>query len=147
MCQEFCSQGGWWWSGPGGCLVLGGGSPIFQGGMVWSGLVVPGVSNFFWGVWWGVSNFSGGSLSNFSGGWSGLGGSLQFFGGSPTPPPPDTVNERPVRILLECILVHYLIYYLLDTWARSVREVISHQATSSSSVLQNDWGPEIPKKV
>ena len=65
------------------------------------------------GVWSrGVSNFLG--VSKFSGG-------LQFFGGSPNffffqifpqnffwdapTPPPETVNARPVRILLECILI------------------------------------------
>ena len=83
-----------------------------------------------WGVWsWGgVSNFSGGSpifwgVSNFSeGGVRGtpsifiLGGEFFFdfcflWEYTPTTPPPESrvkhmVNERPVRILLECILVY-----------------------------------------
>ena len=52
-----------------------------------------GVSNF-----WGVSNFLGG-VSNFGGLQFFWGGSLILGGGR------DTVNVRPVRILLECILV------------------------------------------
>ena len=96
-------------------------------GGVWSR---PGSPNF-----WGVSNFSGGfqffgGLQFFGGGVQFFRGGLQFFGGSPifqggespifrgspifqgglqifkfSPTPPHTVNERPVRILLECILV------------------------------------------
>ena len=71
----------------GGGLVRGG-SPNFRGG----GLQFSGAPIFLEGV----SNFSGG---------------LQFWGGVSKfsnfrqPPPPDTVNEWPVHILLECILV------------------------------------------
>ena len=66
------------------------------------------------GVWSrGGSKFSGGGLvlggrvSKFSGVgvWCLVPGGLQIFGGFQIFA--DTVNERPVRILLECILVHY----------------------------------------
>ena len=33
------------------------------------------------------------------------GGGSDFFGGAVSQPPPDIVNARPVRILLECLLV------------------------------------------
>ena len=43
------------------------------------------------------------------------GGFLKLFGGSPNfhQSPPDTVNERPVRILLECILVCYILSHIM----------------------------------
>ena len=92
----------WGWSGPGGVSGPGG----------WSG---PGGLQFFGRsqIFWGVSNFSGGSpifqgVSHFSGGLQFFRGSPNFrVGGSPNfcQPLPDTVNERPVHILLECILV------------------------------------------
>ena len=93
------------------------------------GDLVPGGSPFFWGAGLQffrgvVSNFSGG-VSNFSGGVRGtpnFGGgefffhffiSAFFFGDTLYPPPRSRVkhmvNERPVRILLECILV--MTYY------------------------------------
>ena len=77
-------------SGPGGFLqIFGGeGSPNFRGGLQFFGGVPPifrggGVSKFS-----GVSNFLG--VSKFSGG---------------VPRHWNMVNVRPVRILLECILV------------------------------------------
>ena len=88
--------------GEGGSQIFWRGSPIFGGVSNFSG----GRSPIFRG---GVSNFSGG-VSNFSGG-------LQFFFSFffnffppqkifwDAPHPPETVNARPVRILLECILV------------------------------------------
>ena len=104
VCHSFCSQGvGMYPSMPcrsvlggGGvypsmpCKSVLGGPPIFFGG----------VSNL------GVSNFLGG-LPIFQG------GVLQFFWGEGAGGSPifrDTVNVRPVRILLECILVS-LSYY------------------------------------
>ena len=57
------------------------------------GLVPRGVSNFFFG---GVSNFGGSPIF--------LGGSPIFRGGERDVW--NTVNVRPVRILLECILVN-----------------------------------------
>ena len=79
-------------SGGGGLQFWGGWSPIFRGGL--------------------VSNFSGGGVSNFSGGSPIFRGGLQFFGGAPIfggGELRNTVNVRPVRILLECILVKYLL--------------------------------------
>ena len=79
---------------------------LTEGGVVSNFFFGAGVSNFSGGV---VSNFSGGVVSNFSGGWSPIFlGGLQFFGGSPIfrgGVLRNTVNVRPVRILLECILV------------------------------------------
>ena len=75
------------------CVILFTGG----GGMVWGGL------QFFGGA----SNFSGfflgGVVSNFSGGPPIFQVGLQFFGGGGLHR--NTVNVRPVRILLECILV------------------------------------------
>ena len=51
----------------------------------------------------GVSNFSGGVPPNFRGE-----GGLQFFGGVSNFR--NTVNVRPVRILLECILVSLIFF-------------------------------------
>ena len=120
MCQDFCSRRGW--SGPGrvsnfwgvskfwGCLQFFGGLQIFGG-----------VSPIFQGV---SPNFRG-CLQFFKGSPNFQGGCLQIFGGSPnffffffyffspkkillgSTPPPETVNARPVRILLECILVWF----------------------------------------
>ena len=110
-----------------GGLQFFGGSPIFRevsnfGGRGWGSPIFGGFSNFSGGLQFlggclqffgGVSNFFGG-LSNFSG------GVVQFFGGSPiflVGVSPifwggclqiffsEMVNARPVRILLECILV------------------------------------------
>ena len=104
-----------------GSPILGGlqifGVSNFSGGF---SNFLGGVSNFLGGSpnFWGVSNFSGGSLnlwgvSNFLGGptfWGGFFLISAFFGD--TPPPRtrhrNTVNVRPVRILLECILVFFL---------------------------------------
>ena len=75
---------------------FGGGSPIFQGGFP---------------IFQGVSNFSGGSPTFLGGSpiFRGV-GSLIFWGWGVKGDPPgtrhrNTVNVRPVRILLECILV------------------------------------------
>ena len=74
-----------------GCLIFSGGGLgdvwFFRGGLIFSG----GVLFFRGGVW-----FFGGLI--FSGG-------VWFFGGLVSQPARDTVNERPVHILLECILV------------------------------------------
>ena len=98
--QEFCPQGWspifqgwWWWSGPrGGFSKFSGVSPILGGFSTFSGGVVvwsPGVLQIF-----GRSPII-----------LGVGG-LQFWGGvSKFSNFPNTFNERPVRILLECILV------------------------------------------
>ena len=78
-----------------------------------------GSSKFLWGVVFlqilgGSFKFSGGGSSKFSGGGGsskfsvgGLvpRGCLQFFGGGGVSNFWNTVNVRPVRILLECILV------------------------------------------
>ena len=65
----------------------------------------------------GVSNFSGGCLQFFG---EGVGlqffGGLQFYGGVSNCFGGDTVNVRPVRILLECILVNILLT-VLDFYA------------------------------
>ena len=117
------------------CLSTGGGGypsmpckSVMGGSGPWGG-----VSNFsarglqfFWGVsnFWGGLQFFRGSpifrgVSNFSGGLQFWGGLIFFGGGNfflisalfgDTPPPLgtrhwNTVNVRPVRILLECILV------------------------------------------
>ena len=109
VCHSFCSHGGGCLiqisggvSAPilGGCLlqISGGGvsAPIFWGGggcllQIWGGIC----SKFWRGcllqIWGGVcSKFWGGVCSKF------LGGVSNFR---------NTVNIRPVRILLECILV------------------------------------------
>ena len=64
-----------------------------------------GVSKFSGGlqIFEGSPNFRG--LQVFGGVSKFLGEGLQIFAN----PPPDTVNERPVRILLECILVFVLL--------------------------------------
>ena len=96
--------GGWWVSqhalqvSPRGGLVPGGVSPIW------------GVSNFpGWGVEVGCLQFFGGFSNFFGGGWLGFGFFLisAFFRDAPLPRTRhrNTVNVRPVRILLECILV------------------------------------------
>ena len=109
-----CPQGGWgvWWVSQQHAMQV---SP--RGGLV------PGGLQFFGGR---GSNFSGGWSPIFSGGVSnfsgGKGGPQFFWGGilfhfcflwGYTPPPRSRVkymvNERPVRILLECILV--MTYY------------------------------------
>ena len=128
LAKVIFSQGGGWVSqhalqvSPGGCLVLGG---CLQ---FWGG-----VSNFFWE---GSLIFLGGVVSDFLGGlqlflggrvWLRGGGWGEVKGGPPnfffefffyfcflwgyTPPGTrhrNTVNVRPVRILLECILVYLL---------------------------------------
>ena len=94
-----CHRGGgrwWWWSGPGWRVlqIFGGGGwyPNLGGGCL---QIFRGVSPIFRGE--GSSNFF-----------------YFFFQFLPPPkillgctitPPPETVNARPVRILLECILV------------------------------------------
>ena len=135
VCQEFCSQGVQHalqvspWGGvsqhalqvsPGGVSIfLGGSGPgglqFFLGGLVpgRGSPIFRGVSNFsgrspiFWGspIFLGVSNFGG------------IKGDPPFFGGyffdfclslgihPPRTRHRNTVNVRPVRILLECILV------------------------------------------
>ena len=75
-------------------FFFGGGSPIFLGGLQFFG----GVSNFLRG-----SPIFLGGLQIFRGGFSNFLGGLQFFGGGVWSR--NTVNVRPVRILLECILV------------------------------------------
>ena len=82
-------------------IFLGGGGvpPTFWGGFlqIFGGRGVP---PNFWGVG-GSSNFSGGGgSSKFSGGF------FQIFGGGGLHR--NTVNVRPVRILLECILVRFV---------------------------------------
>ena len=114
-----CPQGGYpsmpCRSVPGG--VWSWGSPIFRGVSNFSG-----GSPIFWGspiFLGGVSNFWGGGVSNFLGGqlrgdppifWGGNFFLISAFFGD-TPPSGtrhrNTVNVRPVRILLECILVRY----------------------------------------
>ena len=87
----------------GGCLV-GGVSPVWEGCLVRGGVLSRGVSNFSGGL-----QFFGGSpnfffhifflfFSNFF--------FQKFLLGCTKPPPPETVNAWPVRILLECILVY-----------------------------------------
>ena len=94
------------------------GSPIFQG--VVSNYFWGGSSNFFWGGC--LQFFGGGGLQFFRGGWSPIfrGGVSPIFWGVSKffffffppknssgmhQPPPETVNARAVRVLLECILV------------------------------------------
>ena len=105
------------------CLSTGGGSSKFSGGSFF------GVPPNFWGVsFWGGSSkllggvFLGGFLQIFRGGsFKFLGGFLQIFGGSffgGVPPnflggwggSPQEYG-RPVRILLECILVNDFKFY------------------------------------
>ena len=89
------------WAGPGGLQFLG-------------------VSNFFGGLqfFWGVSNFGGpqfgGGNSNFflnSNFFSNFFPQKKFFWDAS---PLDTVTERPVHILLECILVFKRIDYKIS---------------------------------
>ena len=106
------------------CLSTGGG--LVPGGLQffrWGLQFLRGVSNFsgggvsnFWGGWWclvrGSPIFRG--VSNFWGVWSGgvsnfsgvsnLGGSSSIFR--------NTVNVQPVRILLECILVYIFFIHI-----------------------------------
>ena len=88
-----CS-GGHAWLPPGVCVVAPGGMHGFLGGM----------HGFFWGCAW----FLLGGMHGFF--WGGMRGFFQgvcvvFSGGGVRRIRRDTVNERPVRILLECILV------------------------------------------
>ena len=92
-----CSRGHVWllWGGMCGCsggacvVALGGCAWLLQGGHAW--LLQGGCA---WLLWWGMRGCSGGHA------WLLLGGhawDTTRYG--------DTVNERAVRILLECILV------------------------------------------
>ena len=90
VCHSFCSQGGVW-NFRGVSEILG----------VWN---FRGVSEIFGGV----SEIFGLCLK-FSGGLKFLGGVWNFRGGCLHR---NTVNIRPVRILLECILVLLSFYYL-----------------------------------
>ena len=87
------------------------------GGLVPGGGLPRGVSNAFQGgspIFWGVSNFGGGLIQFFF--YIQIFFLIQNFFSNFFPPgnffwdaPPsqlDTVTERPVRILLECILVN-----------------------------------------
>ena len=94
VCQQFCPQGGHAWFYSGGCAWFYlGGVWFYSGGM--HGFI-PGVCGFIPGghEWF----HSGGHAWFYSGGhvWF-----FQFFRIQW-----DTVNERAVRILLECILVY-----------------------------------------
>ena len=112
VCHSFCSHGGRRVS-----------DPNFRGGAVWSKFSGGGVCSNFSGRGQTAPNFRGGGMeggllqifrgggvcSNFSGGVVSApnfrGGLLQFFGGGVCSNFRNTVNVRPVRILLECILV------------------------------------------
>ena len=79
-------------------------APIFRGGAC---------SNFSggcggWGVFFGGYFFGGGACSNFSGGVFFRG--VFFRGGGACSIFRNTVTVRPVRILLECILVSWCIF-------------------------------------
>ena len=94
VCQEFCSQGG-------GCLlqISGGGLLQILGGGV--------CSKFSGGV--SAPNFRGGGVCSKLGGVS----APNFRGGvSPIFRIRSTFGLRPVRILLECILVFHSFYWL-----------------------------------
>ena len=101
------STGGGWWSGPrgvskflGGLQFFGGVPPNFQGGLQFFG--------GFLQIFRGVLQFLGGAVSKFfSLFFFNFFSPKKFFWDAPNPPPPlpETVNARPVRILLECILV------------------------------------------
>ena len=124
------------------CDSVHGGGGALDFALIWGGapdfaliILLGGSSKFPGGVFFLGGVFLGGFLQIFLGGWVFLGGFLQILGGSflgGVPPnfrggsffggvPPNfrgglhrnTVNVRPVRILLECILVlfglgHYL---------------------------------------
>ena len=94
---------------PGGGVSAGGVPPNFLGGGV---CLEGGVPPNFRG---GSSKFFGGGCLP-GGGVSARGGFLQIFRGGPFfggVLPRNTVNVRPVRILLECILVVYCITLIL----------------------------------
>ena len=125
---------------PGGYMLFPGGAYFFQGGMhaffgghVW--FFLGGMRGFFREVcmvfsrgacmvffWEVMCGFSGGACMVFSG------GCAWFFSG-------DTVNERVVRILLECILVltYFAEYDLLQTRIKSAIE------RGYKDFLKHDW--------
>ena len=82
-----CSQGGVHGCSRGACVVALGGALLLPGGHVW--LLLGGMHGFCWGA---CVVFSGGACMVFS-----RGGVHRIRR--------DTVNERAVCILLECILV------------------------------------------
>ena len=122
VCHSFCSQGGhaWFYSGA-ACMVLfrGGMHGFIQGGHAWfysggmRGFIWGGVHGFIWGV--GVRGFIRGDMHGFI--WGGMhgfiwGACVVLFGGRAWffqffRIQWDTVNERAVCILLECILVKW----------------------------------------
>ena len=86
----------------GACVVApGGGTWLLPGGHVW--LLLGGMHGYSggcaWLLWGGMHGCSGGGMCGCSG------GHAWFF-------QLDTVNERAVRILLECILVQSILLFL-----------------------------------
>ena len=91
VCHSFCSQGGWSGPGRGGELLQ-----IFWGGLeIFGGGVPPNFRG-------GPPNFQGWGSPNFWGVPTNFGGGLHR----------NTVNVRPVRILLECILVWFSLSFI-----------------------------------
>ena len=90
-----------------GVPFFGGGTSKFSEGVPFFGGVPP---NFRGGAFLGgvPPNFRGGT-SKFSGGYLQIFGGVPFWGGVPQ----NTVNVRPVRILLECILVFFLFFFCI----------------------------------
>ena len=129
-----CPRGG------GGLLVPGGVSPIFRGVSNFSGgspnfqgglLFFGGVSNFLGGLQIfgeGVSNFLGVSKFFFFFFFSIFFSPNKIFWDVP-PSPPETVNARPVRILLECILVCIQTSFVLGNNTRRTRMHSSRMRT------------------
>ena len=122
VCQSFCSQGRHAWLGvcmvgghawlQGACVVAGGhawlwrGACVFVGGHAW----LPGGYAWLWGVWMvlgGVHGCGGCAWLQgacmVEGGMHGCGEVCVVAGGGVRGIRRDTVNERAVRILLECI--------------------------------------------
>ena len=94
VCQGFCPRGGRAWRG-GVCVA---------GGHAWWGVCMVGVCAWWGGhVWQGVGGMCG--RGGMHGGRHAWWGGACMAGGRAWQILRDTVNERAVRILLECILV------------------------------------------
>ena len=128
--------------------ICGGVPPNFRGGFlqIFKGGGVPPnffggflqiLGGFFQNFWGGSPNFLGGFLQIFGGSSEFCGGFSKFSGGCLHQ---NTVNVRPVRILLECILVMFDVHpCLCFTLQDSVSSALKMHACDQQSCITGNY--------